>query len=1346
MAYVFRLGDLPKLDLQVDRGTDFAAWKTQWVAYLSLSGLGTQDMAKRVQALTLCFSRETVTIVENLGLTADQKKDAGEIVKALQHYVTGQVNESVERRNFRRRSQQPGESFDDFLVSLRELVKTCKYCSEECSQKHIRDQVIEGLLDGDAVEDLLKEKDLTLDTAVTICRAQEAARKQRAEISAGVHVSAIRGQPPKQFTAPSPGQSRPGGRQQGPAYTCIGCGYQSHTGGRQQCPAYSRTCHFCGKLGHLARVCKRRQTSQSKSSSHSAMSAHVESPPEEDLVQVNAFATIRNVAVDPAPTIDVAMSSLNGQATVRVLPDSGADVSVAGTVLLEHLREHPDNLLPSDVTPRAVNGTRMRPIGRFPVTLSLNGQEVVENFHIYREVSGVLLSWKASRGLGILPHCYPQPAQRPCVASVSSEKVAVCSLVAEFPSVFDGRVKVMEGEQFCISLTEDAQPFCVRTPRVVPFAYRDKLREELDLLQNQGVIAPVTVPTEWCAPIVVTPKKNSDKIRLCVDLSRLNRFVRRERYQSTPPAQAVADIAAENAKVFTKLDALKGYHQCPLDEDSQLLTTFITPFGRYKFLRAPYGLSSISEHYNRRMDEAFEGLSGYRRVVDDVVIFDKDEAQHAPHVRQFLARCAERNITLNLDKWQFAEPEVNFAGYFLSADGYRIDDSTTNAITKFPTPTCRTDLRSFVGLVNQLSPSTPTIAGLLSPFRPLLSTKNEFVWSCELDEAVEKIKLSLTSAPTLSYFDPSKPTRICTDASRQGLGFVLQQRTDDRWVLVQAGSRFLSGPESRYAIVELELLAVSWAIIKCHIFLAGLPHFTVITDHRPLIPILNTHRLDEIENPRLQRLKTRLMAYNFTAEWIKGCLNDAPDALSRNPVSDPAPMEMLAERSEDGGDEVSVAEIRAAEGGQESVRLETLRRCATEDDQYRRLLHYIREGFPEHRHQLPEDCRSFWGVRNLLSVDEDLIVYGCRLVIPARMRREVLSQLHEAHQGSVRTKQRARLSVYWPGIDNDIDNIIHSCKHCQERLPSNPKEQLVLKPRPDRPFQEIAIDFCSYGGHDFLIIVDCFTDWPEIVHMGRNTTTPRLLIALRQAFCRSGAPDIVWSDQGPQFTSKLFREFATEWGFRHQMSSPRYPQSNGKAEAAVKSMKNLISATWMGSQLDEAKIARALLQYRNTPSRRDGLSPAQKLFGRPVQDTLPAHRRAFSPEWQRSALDAEDQARSHKEDVEQRYNQHARSLVDIYVGSSVALQDPVSKRWEIYGVVAGIGPYRRYYVRTAGGRVLVRNRRHLRRRVPPSMPTPSSAPVHQAAGPSLPSPHPVPPRRSTRPRFRSKRLIEEIRF
>jgi hypothetical protein len=170
------------------------------------------------------------------------------------------------------------------------------------------------------------------------------------------------------------------------------------------------------------------------------------------------------------------------------------------------------------------------------------------------------------------------------------------NVIAEFPAVFNDQVTSMEGEKFCISLTANAKPFCVNTPRAVPFAYRDKLETELNLLQSQGIIAPVTDPTEWCAPIVVTPKKDSTEIRMCVDLSHLNKYVRREKYQSPTPAQAVADIAAENAKIFTKIDARKGYHQCPLDEESQLLTTFITPFGRFKYLRAPYGISSISEH------------------------------------------------------------------------------------------------------------------------------------------------------------------------------------------------------------------------------------------------------------------------------------------------------------------------------------------------------------------------------------------------------------------------------------------------------------------------------------------------------------------------------------------------------------------------------------------------------------------------------------------------------------------------------------------------------------------------------------------------------------------------------
>ena len=294
-------------------------------------------------------------------------------------------------------------------------------------------------------------------------------------------------------------------------------------------------------------------------------------------------------------------------------------------------------------------------------------------------------------------------------------------------------------------------------------------KNEIDLLVSQGIIAPVTELIEWCAPIVVTPKKNSDRIRMCVDLSKLNRFVRRERYPITTPAQAVADIAQSKAKYFTVFDALKGYHQCPLDEESQKLTTFITPFGRFKYLRAPYGISSISEHYNRRMDEAFTGLSDFRKIVDDVVVFDSDPKTHVQHVRQLLRRCEEKKISLNRDKFQFCQSSALFTGFVLTPQGYSISDDICDAIAQFPTSSSRTDLRSFFGLVNQLASSTKHITEVLAPLRPLLSTRNEFVWAQSHDEALAQAKKALISAPILAYFDTTKETRLYTDASTMGL-------------------------------------------------------------------------------------------------------------------------------------------------------------------------------------------------------------------------------------------------------------------------------------------------------------------------------------------------------------------------------------------------------------------------------------------------------------------------------------------------------------------------------------------------------------------------------------------------
>ena len=192
-------------------------------------------------------------------------------------------------------------------------------------------------------------------------------------------------------------------------------------------------------------------------------------------------------------------------------------------------------------------------------------------------------------------------------------------------------------------------------------------------------------------------------------------------------------------------------------------------------------------------------------------------------------------------------------------------------------------------------------------------------------------------------------------------------------------------------------------------------------------------------------------------------------------------------------------------------------------------------------------------------------------------------------------------------------------------------------------------------------MVDCKTDWPDVIEMKKDTTTQKLIGALRNQFCRTAIPDVIWSDEGPQFTSSKLAAFLKDWGMSHKTSSPRYPQSNGKAEATVKSMKKLISAAWAGRSINV--LSRSLLQYRNTPSRKDGLSPAQKLLGQPVQDHLPAHRRSFAPEWQQSS-DPEHTDVGPQDQL--YYNQHAKELTEIPIGNRVAIQNPATKMWDIY--------------------------------------------------------------------------------
>jgi len=181
---------------------------------------------------------------------------------------------------------------------------------------------------------------------------------------------------------------------------------------------------------------------------------------------------------------------------------------------------------------------------------------------------------------------------------------------------------------------------------------------------------------------------------------------------------------------------------------------------------------------------------------------------------------------------------------------------------------------------------------------------------------------------------------------------------------------------------------------------------------------------------------------------------------------------------------------------------------AGQDEEYQQLKTVILKSFPDHRGELPDSCKRYWQVCHNLTINDDLIVYGCQLLIPSQMHRGVLKQLHESQKGTVCTKQYARLTVYWPGLDNNVDNIVSQCSQCQTHLPSHSKEPMISKPRLAHPFQEIAADFCFHAGRCYLVFIDCFTDWPTVVPVGKSATATDFITAARELFSHTAVPDI----------------------------------------------------------------------------------------------------------------------------------------------------------------------------------------------------------------------------------------------
>ena len=268
------------------------------------------------------------------------------------------------------------------------------------------------------------------------------------------------------------------------------------------------------------------------------------------------------------------------------------------------------------------------------------------------------------------------------------------------------------------------------------------------------------------------------------------------------------------------------------------------------------------------------------------------------------------------------------------------------------------------------------------------------------------------------------------------------------------------------------------------------------------------------------------------------------------------------------------------------------------------IMEYCQNGWPE-RHKIEPSLKPYWKVQKELTIHDSLQLFQKRIVVPASLQRETLLKFHQGHQGLQICRLRAQYSVWWPDISKQIKELIEQCSECVKNC-APCCESLMPTPLPDFPWQKVAMDLFTLDGFCYLIIVDFFSRYPEVIKL-RTTTSSSIIEAVKAVFSRHGIPETVLSDNGPQFSSMEFAKFASDYSFHHIPSSLHFPQSNGLAERTVQIVKNLLKGS--------SDPYLAILSYCSTPFPLCNLSPAQLHMGRQLRTTLPQVPDQMIPEW-----------------------------------------------------------------------------------------------------------------------------------
>ena len=699
-------------------------------------------------------------------------------------------------------------------------------------------------------------------------------------------------------------------------------------------------------------------------------------------------------------------------------------------------------------------------------------------------------------------------------------------------------------------------------PRRLPFSEREIVRAQVDEWLENGIVEPSS--SEYCSPVVVVRKKDGTP-RVCIDYRKLNRAIIKDRF----PLPLIEDILdrLQGSRVFSTIDLKNAFFHVDVDKESRKFTSFVTSEGQYQFLKVPFGLCNSPAVFQRYINTIFRSLINdgvMLPYMDDIIILSSSYEEGVERVKKVLNIASEYGLEVNFKKSQFLKKRIEFLGHVVEEGKIFPSTLKTKAVLKFPEPTNLKQIQSFLGLTGYFRKFIQNYSLIAKPLSDLLKKDSKFKFGEEEVNSFNQLKSLLAEKPVLQIYNPNYETELHTDASLEGYGAILMQKSpnDQNFHPTYYMSRKTTDAEKKYCSYELEALAVINAVKKFRVYLLGI-RFKIVTDCSALEKTMQKKDL----STRVARWALLLQEFDYVIEHRSGTRMAHVDALSRFPIN------VFS---------ISLDNI-----------LPKLKLAQDSDD----AIKAIKELLKVTNH---EDYCDRNGILYKFVKGKELIV------VPDSMQTEIIRNAHEkGHSGIKYTEKYLQDYFFIPKLRQKVENIISNCVHCILVNHKRGKKDGLLHPlyKEDTPLHTYHIDHLgplqstNKNYKHVLAIIDAFTKFVWI-YPTKSTTSAEVIAKLEIQKSVFGSPVQIISDRGTAFSSEEFADYCSKEKIKHHLITTGLPRANGQVERINQTIISVLSKLSLEDPTKWYKYTNELQQTINSTYQRSiDTTPFELLFG-----------------------------------------------------------------------------------------------------------------------------------------------------